>query len=131
MVINYEIGDTSESDAFSRRHPNFWPAFERLIELCNKCFGRAHAHKNRVEHLSFELGQACRDDFVEIVFLSVHGHGTGATKLLRGLYERAVTLAYLIKNPDKAERFVRFAAIQEHRALDAALKVVSEDQFDA
>lgn len=51
--------------------------------------------------------------------------------MLRGLYERAVTLAYLAKNPHKAERFVRYAAVQEHKVLMAALKVVSEQDFDA
>ena len=51
-------------------------------------------------------------------------------KLVRGIFERAVTAAYLMKNPEKAERFVRYAAIQEHRMMEAALKVVSEKEFD-
>jgi hypothetical protein len=128
--IDYEFGETTESNAFWDRHPDIWPHFERLIALTNKCFGREYQPKNRAEDVIFDLGQACRDDFGEIVFLSVHGHGNGATKLLRGMFERAVTSAYLIKNPDKAERFVRFGAIQEHRAMEAALKVVSEKEFD-
>jgi Family of unknown function (DUF5677) len=74
--------------------------------------------------------KACRDDFGEVVFLAVHGHGNGATEILRGMFERAVTTAYLIKHPAKAERFVRYAAIQEHRAMAAALKVLSEKEFD-
>lgn len=35
-----------------------------------------------------------------------------------------------MKHPEKAERFVRYAAIQEYKALNAALKVVTEEQFD-
>jgi hypothetical protein len=38
---------------------------------------------------------------------------TATTKLLRGLYERAVTHACIIKNPEKVMRFIRFARIQD------------------
>jgi hypothetical protein len=36
----------------------------------------------------------------------------------------------MVKHPEKAERFVRFAAIQEYKAMVAALKLVSEKEFD-
>jgi uncharacterized protein DUF5677 len=65
-----------------------------------------------------------------VAFLAVNGYGAGASKILRGLYERALALAYMIQFPDKAERFVRFAAIQEHRGLEAALKITTEKEFD-
>jgi uncharacterized protein DUF5677 len=55
---------------------------------------------------------------------------TRALKLLRGLYERAVALAYMVKFPLKADRFTNFAAIQEHRAMEAALQLVTEAEFD-
>lgn len=35
-----------------------------------------------------------------------------------------------MKNPGKAERFVRFAAIQERRIAKTALEVVSEEEFN-
>jgi hypothetical protein len=68
---------------------------------------------------------------MEVLFLAVNGYGIGASKLLRGLYERAVALAYIVKRPEKAERFVRFAAIQEHKAVNAARKITSQEEFDA
>jgi hypothetical protein len=45
--------------------------------------------------LWFDMGHSCPGDFREIAFLGVNGYGRGASKVLRGLYERAVTLAYL------------------------------------
>jgi hypothetical protein len=57
----------------------------------------------------------------EIVFLAVNGYGNGASKLLRGLYERAVTLTYLIKFPEKVERFERFAIIPEYKPISLKL----------
>jgi hypothetical protein len=128
--IIYEFGDTRESHRFWERNAESELHFDALINLTNKCFGREYQPANRAEDVVFDLGQACRDDFGEVVFLAVHGHGNGAMKLLRGMFERAVTAAYLMNNPEKAERFVRYAAIQEHRMMQATLKVVSEKEFD-
>ena len=87
--------------------------------------------KDHLENTCFWLGHTCRQDFLEIAFLAVSGYGAGATKILRSLYERAVTIAYLIQKPDKVERFLQFAAIQEKRAMEATLKQVSQDRIDA
>ncbi len=128
--MDFEFGETSQSRAFFGRNPKFLPAFEQLMTTSNKCFGRQIIPRNRLEDVVFWLGHRCRQDFLEVAFLAVNGYGTAASKTLRGLYERAVVLAYMIDDPSKAERFVRFAAIQEHRALEAALKVVTEEEFD-
>lgn len=129
--IDFEFGESVAANAFWDRNPTFWPAFERLLTLTNKTFAREKKFKNRVEDIGFNLGETCRQDFLEIAFLAVHGHGIAAQKLLRGLYERAVTLEYIHRNPDKAERFVRYAAIQEFKAAKKALEVVTREQFDA
>ena len=66
------------------------------MNVSNKCFGRTCIYENRAEDIVFSMGQKCREDYLEIVFLAVHGFSTGATKLLRSLYERAVTHPYII-----------------------------------
>ena len=86
--------------------------------------------RNRVEDLGFDLGETCRQDFFEIVFLGVNGHGIGAQKLLRGLYERAVALEYIRTHPKKAEKFVRYAAVQEFKIARKTMAVVAQEQFD-
>ena len=60
----------------------------------------------------------------------MNGYGIAAQKLLRGLYERAVTLEYIRQNPEKAERFVRFGAIQEYKAVKTAVALVGKDEFN-
>src|SRR5262245_25566856 len=127
----FEFGETEAARAFWARNPAFWPAFERLMALANKCVGRSWTPTNRMQDLVFNLGETCRQDFLEVAFLAVNGHGIAAQKLLRGLYERAVTLEYIRQNPDKAERFVRFAAIQEFKAANKADEVVTREQLDA
>jgi Family of unknown function (DUF5677) len=128
--MEFEFGETDQGKKFFRRHPDFYGSFERLMELANRCFGRAIHPKSRVEDICFDLGHTCRADYLEILFLAANCYGTAALKLLRGLYERSVALAYIVKHPEKAERFVRYAAIQEKKALDRALEVVTEVQFD-
>jgi hypothetical protein len=131
-TIEFEFGESRASNAFWDRNPTFWPAFERLLSLTNRVFGRqTRSFHNRVEDIGFNLGQTCRDEFFEIAFVAVNGHGIAAQKLLRGLYERAVTLEYIRQHPDKAERFVRYAAIQEFKAAKKALEVVPAEQFDS
>jgi len=129
--MEFEFGDTQESQAFFDRNPKFMTTFLRLADLTNKYLGGRALPGNQVGGVCFGLAHACRQDFLEAVFLAVNGYGGGASKITRGLYERSVTLAYIVKYPKKAERFVRYAAVQEHRSLEAALKVVSEAQFDA
>jgi hypothetical protein len=72
--------------------------------------------------MMFSLGQTCREDYLEVAFIAVHGFNVATTKLLRGLYERAVTHAYIIKDPEKVMRFIRFGAIQEYRVMKGALE---------
>jgi len=128
----FEWGETQETDAFFDRHPGFYPAFERLVVLSNRCFARPlPTPYYGPEYTLFSLGQSCRQDYIEILFLAAHRYGTGASKLLRGLYERAVALAYMIRNRDKVERFCNFAAVQEQKAMKDALKVTTEEQWVA
>jgi Family of unknown function (DUF5677) len=128
----FEWGETLETDAFFARHPRFHPAFERIVSLSNKCFARPlPTPYYGPEYTLFSLGDACRQEYVEILFLAAHGYGTAASKLLRGFFERAVALAYMLRNRDKVERFCKFAAVQEHKAMKDALKVTTEEQWNA
>ncbi len=127
-TIDFEFGETEQSKAFFERNPKFWPAFERVMVLSNKAFGREWRATNRMEDVAYNLGETCRRDFLEIAFLAVNGHGVAAVKLLRGLYERAVTLEYVRRNPDKAERFIRYGVIQEFKVFRAAIDAVGEDE---
>ena len=130
--MDFEFGDTEKSRTFLSRNPQFPAALERLMTVANKCLARVEPpSEKQVEHICFWLGHTCRHDFVEILFIAINGYGGGATKLLRGLYERAVTIDYIIQNPEKVGRFIRFAALQEHRAIEAALRAgLTEVQID-
>jgi len=129
--ITVDFGQSAAANEFTCRNPTFWAAFQRLLALTNQCFGRCWAPHNAAEDVVFNLGEACRDEFLEIAFCAVHGKALAALKLLRGLYERAVTVEYIRQHPDKAERFIRYATVQQYKGGKRALEVVSREQFDA
>ncbi|HEY4904039.1 MAG TPA: DUF5677 domain-containing protein [Candidatus Sulfotelmatobacter sp.] len=126
----FEIPDTLKARAYVGRNPKFPDAFIKLLDLSNKCFGRQFNPKNQIENICFGLGHTSRQDFLEVAFLAINAYGDGATKILRCLYERAVTIEYLMQNPEKINRFLQFATIQENRAVEATLKQVPEAQID-
>jgi hypothetical protein len=131
LDFTFELGETAESKAFFDRNPDFYPAFEQLVVLIDKCFARQLPEPHYgAEYICFCLGESCREDLMEILFLASNGYGRAASKLLRGLYERAVALAYMVKDPTKTDRFANFAAIQEHKVLKDALKVMTEEAWD-
>jgi hypothetical protein len=131
MAKTFEFGETTQSEAFWDRRPKFLQGFERLVALTNKCFVRiSQSPITPADQICFNLGETCRQDFLEIVFLTVNGHGVAAQKLLRGLYERAVTMAYIMKHPEKGERFRKFAEIQHWRTVEKALSIMSEEELD-
>lgn len=128
--MTFDFGESDHASRFFRKFPQFIVVFPRFIELSNVAFGRPHRPQNRLQDIAFSLGHTCRDDFLDVVFSSVHGRREMATKLIRPLFEKALAIAYMIKHPDAAERFVRYAAIQEHRMLEAALLFAPEDQIN-
>jgi hypothetical protein len=101
-------------------------AMNELIEISGKYAAPvplpSDAHK-----IVFALAQVSIEESCEIFLLIANNYKNGATKMLRGLYERALTIAYISQNPAKAQRFSDYGFIQEHRIIGPALKLTSED----
>lgn len=129
MPRTFDFGNTPEGAAFFERFPQFFPAFERLIQLTNKSFGPRQVG-SRLEETCVNLGVTCCTDVLEIVLLGVNGHSIGATKILRGLYERAVTLAYILKHPAKVDRFVAYGTIIERKLVQEARKHSTDKEIE-
>lgn len=61
-----------------------------------------------VDRVIFYFGRLCVEDFVEILLLCGNGYGFGATKILRGMFERVITARYLQSNPQFADDFLDY-----------------------
>jgi hypothetical protein len=68
----------------------------------------------------FYLSSASYNEYEEVMILAMTGYGSGATKLLRALYERVVTTMYLMKNPNKVQQFKDYTLVHWSKLLKEA-----------
>jgi Family of unknown function (DUF5677) len=86
----------------------------------------AFEDKVMADRIVFYLGRVAADDFGELMILSGNGRGIGAYKILRGMYERIVTAAYIAKNPSEARPFADDVAIKKWKLWSNLLEVAPE-----
>ena len=95
----------------------------------NIAFSRTLLTGEPIERFAFGYGRFCCEDFWEVILLSTNGYGVGATKLLRTLYERAVTLHYLNDHPDELNDFYYYSFVAEHKLLKPILDTFGAQAF--
>ncbi len=105
------IGYPDEWRRFTTEHSRFYDHLPRLLEAINIAFDRKFNTKSKAESVVFLLGCLVVEDFDEIMLLSGNGRGFGSQKILRGMFERAVTAAYIQEHPDEAAKFLNFFPI--------------------
>jgi hypothetical protein len=66
------------------------------------------------------LGLLVCEDFEEIVTLAASGHGFGALKLLRGMFERIATVSYLQKHVNEIEAFCAYEPVRSFKIVSDA-----------
>jgi Family of unknown function (DUF5677) len=98
-----------------------------LKAACDLSFHREFDDSQAIDRVLYMLGHECEGDFFEILLLAGNGYGIGALKLLRGLYERAVTLVYLSEHPDEVELFLNYFAVSQHKLLEAIRSTYGRD----
>ena len=86
----------------------------------------AFEDKVMADRVVFGLGRIIADDFGEVITLSGNGLGIGAYKVLRGMYERLVTAAYIAKNASEARPFVEDDAIKKWKLWQSALEFMPD-----
>ncbi|MDZ4065134.1 MAG: DUF5677 domain-containing protein, partial [Coriobacteriia bacterium] len=112
-------GYPEEVEAFGKRNRAFVESLDSLVAALNAVFVRDWSTTSTADPVIFYLGRRCVDDFLEILLLSANGHAAGASALLRGLYERAVTAAFLHVHPDEASDFVDYDLVQRRKLARA------------
>jgi Family of unknown function (DUF5677) len=121
-TVEFDFGETTEVNAYFDRHPKFFYAFENLMAIADVVLVKDEWPGDPTQKLCFSLAHTCREDYLEIVFLATNGYGKGSLKLVRSLFERAVTVCYLAKHPDKTDLFLNFKKVQDNRALNVQLQ---------
>ena len=126
------IGFQEEWKVFFDKHP-LWPEkYKLLTSTLTKIFIREITTISPADRVVFHLGRLCVEDFNEIFLLCGNGYGIGGLKILRGLYERVVTLGYISDNPNQAEPFLEYHHIHKGKMLIHAEKIFDlEKDIDA
>jgi Family of unknown function (DUF5677) len=127
MDKTVRFGFPEEWDAFSRRNQKFLELFPSLQAAFDKHLIRTAADTTVPDRIILLLGRHCLEDFMEVMLLAGNGYGVGALKIVRGLYERAVTIAYLVENPDQTDDFVDYARVERFKAVSAWVEANPKD----
>lgn len=130
-----QYGYPEEWSAFATRHPEFTRRFSNIEKAIEAAFQRTHHTTTPSERTVYFLGRLAVEEFMEILLLCGNGYGIGAQKLLRGMYERAVTARYLFKHLEEVGDYLAYHKVIDHKLLAAfqsseGQDVIPQDQAD-
>jgi hypothetical protein len=119
--VSILYGYPEEWKSFTIRHLEFTKRFENIAKVIDAAFQRIHKTTGPTERTIYFLGRLGIEEFMEILLLCANGYGIGAQKLIRGMYERAVTARYLFKHPEEIDNYLAW-----HRVTDYKLFVATQ-----
>jgi hypothetical protein len=119
MEDDFICGYPDQWKAFQQRNHKFLARFDNLKNALNLTFVRTIDSESPEERVVFVLGRLCVEDFFEIIQLAGNGYGYGALRLLRSLFERAVTMAFLSENPTQVDAYLNYHAVAQHKLMRA------------
>lgn len=117
------FGDPNEWTAFHARNAQFISRYPSLKAAFGIAFFRAFTSEETIDLFVMTFGRLCLEDFSEILMCCGNGYGVAGSKLLRALYEKAVTLSYINDNPEELSSFLGYHAVSQ-RKLFYSLKSV-------
>lgn len=123
------FGFQEEWEQFQTRNEKFLSKYSALQAALDKAFSRTVSTSKPGDRVIFGLGRLCAEDFLEILLLAGNGYGVAALKLLRGLYERAVTISYLSEHPGEATAFLDYHFVSQHKVLTELRAIGLEERF--
>jgi hypothetical protein len=122
------FGDLAEWRHFESRHAPFFERFSNLRQALHTAFLRQGESAEPIDRFIFFYGRLCCEDYFDLLLCCGNGRGAAAFKLLRTLYERAVTLRYLHEHPDELDSFFDYHYVQSHKLLMAIEETLGKDR---
>jgi Family of unknown function (DUF5677) len=109
MLYMSEVADWA---TFTREYPDFTTSYHKLFHLIAELVRESSPTGDDIPGVVIcELMSTSLPDFDDILLLCSYDRHWGALKLLRGLFERTVTLKYLAQNPVEVDAFLAFDAV--------------------
>jgi hypothetical protein len=110
-------GFPEEWNDFEERHRLFLERFPNLVAALNTAFIRRATLSEHIDKFVFFYGRLCCEDFFEVGLCCGNGYGAAALKLVRSLYERAVTLRYLHEHPEELKDFWDYHHVATYKLM--------------
>jgi hypothetical protein len=120
-------GFPDECHKFEQRHPIWNEIMGNLVKAMNLAFVRVEVMEGSADKLVYFFGRIVVEDFLEITLVCYHGYGVAASKLVRSMYEYAVTLRYLNEHPDEADTFLEYHLIQQEKLIGRLIETFGEN----
>jgi len=114
------FGFSDEWEDFGKRHPALLERFPTFISAITAAFIRDTTLSELIDKFVLLYGRLCCEDFSEVLLCCGNGYGFAGQKLVRSLYERAVTLRYLHEHPDELQAFIDFNDVATRKLLLSA-----------
>src|SRR6266849_725071 len=113
-----EYGFAKRRDEFSEKYIAFLQSMDNVkIAIDNVLMGAGT--KTKGEQVIWGLTRlAFEDEFQSIILACANGYSHFAKQPLRALFEKVVTLLYLIKNPKDAKLYLKYYHVLQYRQLD-------------
>ena len=103
----------------------------RLGDAVNLAFARTQVMDTPIDKFVYFYGSLVAEDFMEVFLMAANGYGYGAMKLLRSMYEHAVTLKYLHDHPEELQAFFEFDRVQQYKLMKPILDTFGESALPA
>src|SRR5258705_9705152 len=111
------IGNLREQERFREKYPLLLKYHDALEATADKFFERDIKGASKVDRIIFGLGISCAEDYQQAFILCANGFGIGALQIVRGMYERQVTAAYLSKYPEEVKDFIDFHYVHRRKGM--------------
>ncbi|MEK6408788.1 MAG: DUF5677 domain-containing protein [Acidobacteriota bacterium] len=114
------LANVESHKKFMETYPKFCDALAGIVELTNRVTVEAKTEdadqdRQLANVLMYELSVLTFEDFDEIVLLCADGHPRGGLKILRGMFERSVTLFEIDEHPEQGKLFYEYTHIDRYK----------------
>lgn len=113
------IGLPDQWKAFGERNREFFDRLDNLRRVWDAVFNREWSSEYPIDRLVFAAGFLTVDDFLELLLVCGNSEATAAQKLLRPMFERVVTLAYLAKHPEEFDLYFDYYWVSQRKLATA------------
>ena len=119
---NFDYRDYKLQEDFVKRHLPFLNALKDIKSACDIAIFKTPTETLESRLMLYLARMVFDDDFGSILTLCANGLSTGAMQILRGMFERTVTLCYLKKHMDQTHLFLNYYWVDSRKHVEAVEK---------